>query len=101
MFCSKCGAKLPKNSEFCSECGNSVSEVQNNEVKENTGSSIGWGILGFFVPLAGLILYLVWKQERPGDAKAAGMGALIWLILYILLIILVFIFLGIAFAVTG
>lgn len=96
MFCSKCGAKLPEGSEFCSECGNSLNEPTKNEVKESSGSSFAWGILGFFVPLAGLILYLVWKQERPNDAKAAGIGALTWLIVYIVLIILVFVFAGIA-----
>lgn len=96
MFCSRCGAKLPEGSEFCSECGNSLKETTKNEVKESSGSSFLWGILGFFVPIAGLILYLVWKQERPSDAKAAGIGALTWLIVYIVLIILVFLFAGIA-----
>lgn len=98
MYCSKCGAKLPEGSEFCSECGNSLSETTKNEVKESSGSSFAWGILGFFVPLAGLILYLVWKQERPSDAKAAGIGALTWLIVYIVIIILVFVLAGIAIA---
>lgn len=92
MFCSKCGAKLLEGSEFCSECGNSLKETRKNEVKESSGSSFAWGILGFFVPVAGLILYLVWKQERPSDAKSAGIGALTWLIMYIVLIIIVFVF---------
>lgn len=96
MYCSKCGAKLPEGSEFCSECGNSLKETTKNEVKESSGSSFAWGILGFFVPIAGLILYLVWKQERPSDAKAAGLGALICLIAYIVFIILMFLFAGLA-----
>lgn len=37
----------------------------------------GWGLLGFCIPLVGLILYLVWKDEKPKTAKAAGLGALI------------------------
>lgn len=89
MYCSKCGAKIEEKSEFCSECGNQLKEVKNtNQEVSESSSSIGWGVLGFFVPLAGLILYLVWKNDRPYDAKAAGIGALIWLGLYLLLIIL-------------
>lgn len=42
----------------------------------DTGS-FGWAVLGFFVPIAGLVLYLVWKDERPKDAKRAGVGALV------------------------
>lgn len=42
----------------------------------NDTGSFGFAVLGFFVPLVGLILYLVWKQERPRDAHQAGVGAL-------------------------
>ena len=34
-------------------------------------------LLGFFIPIVGLILYLVWKETSPSKAKAAGYGALI------------------------
>ena len=36
-----------------------------------------WGLLGCCIPIVGLILYLVWKNERPRTAKAAGIGALV------------------------
>lgn len=39
-----------------------------------------WGLLGFFVPPAGLVLYLVWRQERPQDARYAKIG-MVWGIL--------------------
>lgn len=58
----------------------------------DTGS-VGWGILGFFVPLVGLILWLVWKDTKPKNAKSAGIGALIgvgicvlWWLICILLV---------------
>lgn len=57
----------------------------------DTGS-IGWAVLGFFVPLVGLILFLVWKTDKPLSAKKAGIGALVSVILgvvfYILMMIL-------------
>ena len=43
--------------------------------------SIGWGVLGFFFPIVGLILFLVWKSTKPNCAKVAGIGALIGFIL--------------------
>ena len=42
--------------------------------KKNLG--IGWAVLGFLVPLVGLILFLVWEKERPADGTSAGIGAL-------------------------
>lgn len=103
MYCLKCGTKLPENSSFCSECGTSVNEVlnsQNANIKKESNDVFGWGILGFFIPVAGLILYLIWKQERPKASKAAGLGALICLILNIAILIFFFLILFIAFAAT-
>lgn len=91
MYCEKCGAKIDNNSSFCCECGNQLSVVNEVQKAENSGSSIGWGILGFFIPVSGLTLFLAWKDYRPKDAKAAGIGALIFLVAYILFIVLIFI----------
>ncbi len=44
---------------------------------ETQGSKFGWGVLGFFIPLVGLILFLVWRSEKPRAAKASGIGAII------------------------
>ena len=46
--------------------------------------SFGWAVLGFFIPLIGLILFLVWKDTKPRSAKQAGMGALVGVVLGIL-----------------
>ena len=43
----------------------------------NDSGSIGWAVLGFFIPLVGLILFLVWKNTKPQCAKMAGIGAII------------------------
>jgi len=39
--------------------------------------SIGYVILGFFMPLVGLILFLLWKSQFPQKASSCGKGALI------------------------
>lgn len=40
-----------------------------------------WGLLGFCIPIVGLILFLVWKDTKPNSSKAAGLGALISVVL--------------------
>ena len=42
----------------------------------------GIATLGFFFPMVGLILYLVWKDQTPRRAHSAGKGALIGVITY-------------------
>lgn len=39
--------------------------------------SPAWGVLGFFIPLVGLILFIVWRNTNPIAAKYSGIGALI------------------------
>lgn len=55
-----------------------------NPQPADTGS-FGWAVLGFFFPLVGLILFLIWKTERPVSAKQAGMGALASVIINVVL----------------
>ncbi len=69
---------------------NNLNNAQTNVVTEPEGSKFGWGVLGFFVPLVGLILYFTWKKDRPKSSKAAGIGALVSVILNIISIIVVF-----------
>ena len=59
-------------------------------------SSIGFAILGFFIPLVGLILFLVYESKRPQRAKSAGIGALVGfitkIVISIVCVILCFVF---------
>lgn len=58
-------------------------QITQGNQDQDTGS-MGWGVLGFFLPLVGLILFLVWQSERPNDAKMAGKGALIGVIVSVM-----------------
>lgn len=62
--------------------------VQNQQTPVQEGSTIGWGILGFFIPLVGLILFLVWRTEKPRAAKSSGIGAIIGFVAGIILSII-------------
>ena len=58
---------------------------------ENEQASAGWGVLGFFFPVVGLILYLVWYDNHRKRAKVAGKGALIGVSACVVLWVLTFI----------
>lgn len=71
MYCSNCGEKIDKNASICPHCG----VAQKLVISDNGG--FGWGLLGCCIPIVGLILFLVWKDQKPKTAKAAGIGALV------------------------
>jgi len=52
-----------------------------------------WALLGFFVPIAGIVLYLVWRYERINDGKYALIGAIIGAIIQLSLSILLRVYL--------
>ncbi len=69
-----------------------MNQNTNVESANNDKGGFLWGLLGCCVPIAGLILFLVWKDQKPKTAKAAGIGALVCVIVgvvyYILMIVL-------------
>ncbi len=85
-YCKNCGAQIDDKAAVCVHCGVAVN---NSGVQEADNGGFGWGLLGFCVPIVGLILFLVWKDTKPKTAKAAGKGALIsvifWIVVYVLL----------------
>ena len=74
-------------------------ERMDNSVNDNGGFL--WGLLGFCIPIVGLILFLVWKDQKPNTAKAAGIGALVSVILGVLLYIVLFVIIGVGAVAFG
>lgn len=81
-YCKNCGREIDDKAVVCPSCGVS----QKPEVVDNGGFL--WGLLGCCVPIVGLILFLVWKDNKPKTAKAAGMGALVSVIIGVIYYIL-------------
>ncbi len=97
MYCSNCSNEIDDKAVVCPKCGVPTKiEVEN----ENDKGGFGWGALGFFVPIVGLILYLVWKDEKPKNAKAVGKGAIISTVLWIAFYAVLF-FIGILASSAG
>lgn len=62
---------------------------QNTTPQVTDNGDFLWGLLGCCIPIVGLVLFLVWKDTKPKTAKAAGIGALVSVIIGILWYILV------------
>ena len=82
-YCKNCGEQIDDMAVVCPKCG--VSQETKPAVEDKGG--FGWGLLGFCLPLVGLILFLVWKDTKPRTSKAAGKGALICVIISVILYI--------------
>lgn len=102
MRCKNCGFETPNNSNFCSHCGTKIDFEDNfinteevKEIKEEpktvtkedlikeqypdidlSKASILWYFLGFFVPMAGIVLFFVFLYKKPDLAFKARRGAL-------------------------
>ncbi len=95
--CSMCGSQVNDDVTNCPNCG-SVNFVGSDVFNQNIGAqqpmygqnpspippqpvkqqgNIGWGVLGFCIPIVGWILYFCWNKTKPGDAKYAGIGGII------------------------
>jgi uncharacterized membrane protein YvbJ len=85
-FCKNCGKEINEQETFCPNCGTALNSTQEPKsqptVVDNGG--IGWGLLGCCIPIVGLILFLVWKDSKPKTSKAAGIGALVGVILAVI-----------------
>ena len=112
-YCKKCGRNIGADKAFCPYCGakmgaEAASEPTyqqsapqqaapvtvnvNNNVASDDAPNMGFAILGFFFPLIGLILWLIWKDQTPLKAKSCGKGALIGFIVSIVVSVVPYIF---------
>lgn len=103
-ICPQCGTKFYKGcvNQGYGQGHNAPPQPQKSTTIDS--ASLGYGLLGFLIPIVGLILYLIWKDEYPQRAKSVGKGALVAAILYAvsvaITLIIALIFTGAMIAIT-
>lgn len=70
-------SQLPLKSRNAYEAETSVYGAQyhhgsGQSYKQDQSIAIGWGILAFFIPIIGWIMYFVWKDDTPKRASQAN-----------------------------
>lgn len=71
MFCRYCGNEIRDEAVVCIHCGCPT----NSEVEDKV--SVGLCILAVIIPLFGLVYWAIKLKEKPKNAKAIGLCALI------------------------
>jgi uncharacterized membrane protein YvbJ len=94
MFCKNCGQKIDDNADICIHCG-VATDKNNSSISSLDNPSHLPGILGCCFPIVGIILYFVWKDNKPLSAKLvikwtlAGLAInIIFTIIYVLIAVL-------------
>ena len=84
MYCPNCGAPdIDTRAVICPKCGVETGFTTNSQ-KTDSGSVVNW-IIGFLIPIIGILMYVLWKDEKPVSAKQALNGSLISIVLIIIL----------------
>lgn len=126
MFCKNCGKELQEDFKHCPFCGDTVDSTENTTVQHNQQQQTfqqvppqqpqedlsnlgGMKVLGFFLglfgpctlitPIVSLVLYLVWRDDKPKTASAIGRFTIIGLIIGFVILLIVGIISAILFAI--
>ena len=111
-YCRSCGAEIVDRASVCPHCGTAQFAQQPSQPLQGAGAAsapgydpnqlmvggpvrvngvddgnFGWAVLGFFFPVVGLILYIVWKDEKPNSSRVVGRGAIASVIVGVILYI--------------
>ncbi|HBY65613.1 MAG TPA: hypothetical protein DEG42_04420 [Acholeplasmataceae bacterium] len=83
-YCPNCGTQVRETQNICQDCGNNLNFTKQKIKIEEENSTFGYAVLGFVMPLVGLVLYLIWLEEKPKASRSAGVGALVRVIFSII-----------------
>ncbi len=76
IYCSTCGNPCHPNAIVCVKCGSPINKVRTNKVEvDEIIPALKW--ISFFIPIVGLVLYIMKVQSAPNSAKEYGKMALI------------------------
>lgn len=89
-YCQSCGTETKAEQELCTKCGTRLKTSKaGTAVAEDKPSGLV-NLAACCFPLVGLILYFVWKNEKPQSAKSVCKWAVIGFVSGIILYIISF-----------
>ena len=81
MYCRNCGKEIDDDVKFCPHCGTNLTQEQDyyqpmdQQVrKEEDAPSFWFALLSFIIPVVGLVLFVVWRNDYPLKAKSCLNG---------------------------
>ncbi|SET11887.1 zinc ribbon domain-containing protein [Anaerobranca gottschalkii] len=83
-YCKYCGKEVESHAFVCVHCGGKLKEEKPTTVDNPSHLA---GIVSCCFPIVGVILYFLWREEKPESAKLvchwmlAGLG--IWFLFYL------------------
>ena len=80
-FCPDCGSSIEQNQDVCLKCGNIL--LGKKVVVKDEGGFL-YGLISFCIPIVGLILFLVWRDDKPKTSRTVGIAALVGFLLNLL-----------------
>lgn len=98
MKCKNCNMDIHGGMNVCPHCGcylngNTIqNDFSDSMVVTGDKVNVGFAILSWFIPLAGLIIFLVKKDSSPKTSKVCGLCALISFLLNLFVVIMAFSF---------
>ena len=83
MFCPHCGDQISEHAEICPKCGVRVKGASSaGEDKPN----IAVNLISFCcIPLLGIIMFFVWKNDKPIAAKSALIWSIVSMVIWFIL----------------
>lgn len=91
MFCKNCGQQIDDNAAVCIHCGVATGNNLSSKNALDNPSHLA-GIASCCFPVVGIILYFLWKDEKPQSASLVCKwmigGIIIWIIFYVLAFVL-------------
>jgi len=95
MFCKNCGKEIDDKADICIHCGVKVSKLS-TETKD-TPSNLA-GVASCCFPVVGLILYFLWKDEKPKSSKLICKWTIAGFSISVICAIIYFVFIAAAVA---
>ncbi len=82
--CPKCMKEQDINNKQCEDCGYELYVKEETEVVISSNTTVIddrtplfiWQLIGFLLPPAGFVLYVLWREKWSNRSKACGIMAL-------------------------